>query len=168
MTQIAYLIHAHNEPELCLRLINKLQSEQSLFFIHWDRKSNFSYLKFKELTQGIKNVQIFSEFEMFWMGYSLVDATLFLMKRALEYSNQIKYFVLLSGQDYPIKPITEINHFFDNNNKDFISLNKLKDLGSDFMVKTESHHFLENNLWNPKSNSRNQLLYRLYFRNLSK
>lgn len=163
MAKIAYLIQAHHEPELCLRLIDGLDNPQNTFFIHWDKKSELDCKKFKRLIENRNNIHIYSEYKMFWMGYSLVAATILLMRKALELEPQADYLVLMSGQDYAIKSANEINEFYSNSQSDYISLNKLAAMGSEFLKKTDYHHFLESDYWNPKSPQKNNILFKLYF-----
>lgn len=161
MPKIAFLIQAHNEPELCIKLIHQLNHEDSLFFIHWDSKFKKEGETVEKEFTNHKNVFFYSEFEMFWMGISQVKATLLLLKNAL--LHKFDYCVLLSGQDYPIKPTKDIFEFFEKEKCNFISLNYLKSMGPNFPQKVENYHFLESNLWNPKSSTKNNLMFKIYF-----
>lgn len=163
MSRIVYLIQAHHEPDLCIRLIERLQGPNAAFFIHWDQKSESEAAKVIQYASSQNNVHLFSEFKMYWMGYSLVGATILLMQKAIESGFDFKYAVLLSGQDYPIKSKENIHGFFDQHSRDFISFNRLDRLGNKYLRKIESHHFLENSLWNPKSTTKNKWLHKLYF-----
>ncbi len=100
---------------------------------------------------------------MFWLGYSLVAATIFLMRKAITSLHQPDYLILLSGQDYPIKTKKQINDFYSNTTLDYISLNKLTAMGTEFTKKTAYFHFLENRFWNPKSKVKIDFLYKIYF-----
>lgn len=117
-----YLVLAHKNPDQLSRLINKLQDERSYFFIHIDLKSDIE--KFKaQLT--LPNVHFIKDrLDCIWGDYSQVLATLNLIKEALKIADE-GYFILLSGQDYPIKPLKAINEYLiENKSADFISFSE--------------------------------------------
>src|ERR1035437_876794 len=117
---IAYLILAHNQPLLLKRLIDRLNQPNVRFYVHIDKKTkNIDF--FKTTLSGYSNVTIISTREVNWMGYTTIDAELDMMKVAYQSGIKFKYYVLMSGQDYPIKGNNYINNFFNTYNNDFIS-----------------------------------------------
>lgn len=118
--KIAYLILAHNTPKHLQRLITALSSGSSSFFIHLDKKSNIDDFL------GIKgnNVHFTRErVPVFWGDFSIVEATLILLRTALADRCNFDRFVLLSGADYPLRSAAYIEQFFESNpNKEFINL----------------------------------------------
>ena len=115
MIKKVYLIQAHQYPEQLFRLINKLNDSNSCFYIHIDLKSNID--AFKNLIKGENIVFIKERVDCIWGDFSQVKATLNTIKEAFTQNNHDKTtrFILLSGQDYPIKAMSGINNFFDNN-----------------------------------------------------
>ena len=92
----AFLILAHSNPQFVARLVNSLVAPNHYFFIHIDKKSkeDFSCLK------QIPNCTFLKKrVSCNWGGFSLVEATLNLLKEAKAADN-FSYFHLLSGTDY--------------------------------------------------------------------
>ncbi|WP_158903624.1 beta-1,6-N-acetylglucosaminyltransferase [Burkholderia sp. L27(2015)] len=106
--KIAYLILAHNNPTHFHRLIQRLSSEDVYFYVHIDAKADLS------LFRGIAHPRLrFCEErkDCAWGDISLVDATLALVKMALEDETPCDYFVLLSGACYSLQPTGYIDAF---------------------------------------------------------
>lgn len=119
--KIAYLIVAHNNPIHLNRLINALNSDEASFFIHIDEKSPNIF----NLPQRNNIFILNKRLNVYWGGYSQVDATIRLLKKATEF-NKYDYYVLLSGVDYPVKSNKYIKKFFeDNNSYEFIDIYKM-------------------------------------------
>lgn len=112
---IAYIILAHRNPTHLRRLIEKLAHPDDSFFIHLDKKCDL--LEFKKHLQNIQANSFFidNRINAQWGDITIVQATLNLMREAL--NNQIKFdhLILLSGQDYPIKPTRFIRSFYQKN-----------------------------------------------------
>jgi hypothetical protein len=52
---------------------------------------------------------------VYWGDFSQVEATLLLLRLALADQRRFDYFVLLSGADYPLQPVSYIESFFERN-----------------------------------------------------
>lgn len=115
--KIAVLILTHKNAEQAERLANRLQHPDVSVFIHADKKSILSKYSFASYVSLIKdNVSVF------WGDFSPVQATLNSMKEIKEKAEKFDYFILLSGQDYPIKPIENLLQFLEENkHKEFIN-----------------------------------------------
>ena len=159
---IAYLIQAHNQPLLLQRLIDRLNQPHISFFIHFDKKSKVTDSA-RELLKDYKNVQIISEYAVNWMGYTQVAAWIVLMKLAKASGQEFKYFVLMSGQDYPIKNNDEINAFYEQHTCDFLSFVAIKDLAQKFKNKVAYYHFYDVPYINPRHPAKIPFLVYLYF-----
>src|SRR4051812_25185526 len=99
---IAYLILAHNQPQQLERLISRLDQPNAHFYIHIDRKSADKEA-IGAAVAGFKNVHIISNHDVNWMGFKMVESTIELLKLAFNSGIGFKYYVLMSGLDYPIK-----------------------------------------------------------------
>src|SRR4051812_32053868 len=117
---IAYLILAHNQPLQLERLISRLDQPNTHFFIHIDKKSLHKEAIHAALAR-FSNLKIISNYDVNWMGFKMVQSTIDLLTLAFNSGVRFKYFVLMSGQDYPIKSNRFINGFFEKHNEDFIS-----------------------------------------------
>lgn len=123
--RIAYLILAHNTPRHLPRLIQALRSESSEFFVHLDRKSRSRRFRgaMAEPAQFIRERR-----RVHWAEFSIVEATLILIRAALEDPRGFDRFVLLSGADYPIWSAASIETFFKAHpEKEFIDIDSLRD-----------------------------------------
>ncbi|WP_029905208.1 beta-1,6-N-acetylglucosaminyltransferase [Prevotella sp. 10(H)] len=97
--KICYLILAHNNFLHLDRLIDALNDIETSFYIHIDKKAADKY------TSTFQNVKIIPEHtDINWGGFSMVKATLSLMKYGIEYSPEADYYILISGVDYPVRP----------------------------------------------------------------
>jgi hypothetical protein len=110
---IAYLLLVHSQPKQLSRLVKTLESSSSGIFIHVDANSDQS--KFEEAIAEERVQQsvffIKNRIHCLWGHYSLVEATLNLLRKAYNNAQKFDHFVLLSGQDYPTKPLSYIHQF---------------------------------------------------------
>ena len=125
---INYLLLVHKNPCQFQRLITALNASWCNFFVHIDKKSDINV--FKEKVPGGSNVFYVVDEERIdgrWGDLSLVDAALACMRLALE-KNADGRFVLLSGQDYPLRNPEYIKKFFEQHkDNDFMSVYPIPD-----------------------------------------
>jgi len=95
--KIAYLITAYNNYNHLKRLLSALNDSNVVFFIHIDKKSNMP----DNLTE-FDNLVFIERKNVWWAGWSQVDATIRLIRQAISYG--FDYYIFLSGTDYPIRP----------------------------------------------------------------
>lgn len=121
--KIAYLILTHNNPNLLRRVIAALSSESCAFFIHIDLKADIH--EFSVI--GGKNIFLSEQrLPVYWGDFSQVEATMRLMRQALDSSARYDYFVFLQGSDYPLRCSKYIEQFLErNSNWEFMSLVKM-------------------------------------------
>lgn len=116
----AFLILAHQYPNLLLRLVDALMSPYSNIYIHIDRKSvemaNCEIVKMLALRE---NVWIVPSIKTYWGGFSLIQAELILLREAAK-NKENRYFHLISGADFPTKPVMDIIQQFENDIHDYI------------------------------------------------
>ncbi|MGA6119156.1 beta-1,6-N-acetylglucosaminyltransferase [Sphingobacterium anhuiense] len=126
MFKNAFLIICHkNELQVCELIKVLLQDKNNYCIVFCDL--NFSILNaIKTLSISLKQVQIIhSKFKIQWGTFSMVHASLILLEKAYSSRCNFKYYHLISGQDFPIKPIREINSFFKKNNRIYLDYFKL-------------------------------------------
>ncbi len=118
--RLAHLILVHNNPEQLERLLKKMVYSNSDVYIHIDKKADqtqFEYLLSLPNVFFIKNRK-----SVGWGNYSMVDATLVSMQEILDSQKIYSHINLMSGQDYLLKRIEEIEAFyFANSDKSFIA-----------------------------------------------
>jgi Core-2/I-Branching enzyme len=115
---------AHDQPDHLRRMVKALDCDGVRFFIHIDKKVNLSAFSPEILEK--ENVHFLeTRFNVAWMGFSLVESTVMLLREAIR--ERFNYCVLLSGSDYPIKSNIFIKRFFDTATKEFIGFWRLED-----------------------------------------
>jgi len=159
---IAYLILAHNQPLQLERLIERLNNPNADFYIHVDKKST-DVASINEAVAKYKNAKVISVYNVNWMGFNMVKSTLRLIELAHSSAKHYKYYVLLSGQDYPIKTNEYLNDFFYKHHEDFISYNKISHLPDAFTNKVQFFHFPDIAYTNPRSAKKIPILVKLYY-----
>ena len=110
--KIAYLTIAHGNPKHLARLVAALSSSRADFFLHIDLKSDI--LPFAAIEgQAIR----FSDtrISVYWEDYSIVEATLILLRSAFDSAKTFDRIVLLSGADFPVRTSAYIEEFFELN-----------------------------------------------------
>lgn len=114
---IAFAILAHNEPDLVVRLIKRVTIDQDITIVlHWDKNASDDALKkiIKE-TKNITNIVLAERVHCAWGEWSLVQAQLNMIEALKKANIHPDYFYLLSGVDYPIRPIAELKEFLNRN-----------------------------------------------------
>lgn len=109
--RLVYLILAHRRPELVEGLVETLSSHDSVgIYLHVDPRTDLE--PFISTASG-KQIQIVRpRFRANWGSYGLVRATLSGLRFIVEREREPFFFLLLSGQDFPIKPVAAIERFF--------------------------------------------------------
>lgn len=109
--RVVYLILAHRRPELVKVLVATLGSHESVgIYLHVDRRTALAPF----VSAGdAADVQIVKpRFAANWGSYGLVRATLSGLRFIAERERGPYFLVLLSGQDFPVKPVPIIDRFF--------------------------------------------------------
>lgn len=105
----AFLILAHDSPELLQRIVDRLEAPNHYIFIHLDKKSKDPHVKLKtgRYLSDEKRIKVFHG------GFSMILAEIALLKEAFNYDVNIDYFHLISGHDYPCVSNEVFDQFFD-------------------------------------------------------
>lgn len=129
--KVAYLIIAHNQPGLLARLVRALDCEWARFFIHVDAKADLA--PFRDLLQRCDNVIFLwgeQRVKVYWGGFSQVQATLNLLEAAEDSDGDFSRYCLLSGSDFPIKPLAAIKEQFASD-REFMRIDRRLDMASE-------------------------------------
>jgi hypothetical protein len=111
----AYFIALHHKINQFRWLFEAIYSEDDVYCIHVDRKSdNKFYEEVKNYVGSRANVTFLQPKLMTWGGWSQVAIELDAIRVMLKADSDWKYFINLSGQDYPIKPIALIKEKLQN------------------------------------------------------
>ena len=106
MMRVAVLILAHKNKEQLCRLISVLNHSAVDIYIHLDKKSSLSPDDFH-----FENVYFTEKrFDISLFDFSMVDAEIELLRTALAHG-EYGYYILLSGQDYPLRHMDDIYNY---------------------------------------------------------
>jgi hypothetical protein len=110
--RVAYVISAYKLPDQLVRLVQRLESPNSSFAIHVDRKTGSDvYARMQEGLRAVDSVHFLERHTCNWGDFGHVRATLKGLAHLLEDGDPFDYLVLLTGQDYPLRPAEEIEAF---------------------------------------------------------
>ncbi|PIB34627.1 hypothetical protein BFP72_03985 [Reichenbachiella sp. 5M10] len=119
MDKVAFLIIAHKNPEQLRRLVGRLVSERVVFFIHVDKKVDI-----KPFEYALDDVEVvwLKRSRSQWGSIGMIKAIMGGLE-AIRLIPGISRVTLLSGMDYPLKPVERILKFFDEHpSSDFIDI----------------------------------------------
>lgn len=120
--RLNYLILFHKNFDQLTLLIDKLSFENARFFVHVDSKYEMLPGEYQKLKDMRQTTVLKDQVDIKWGGFSLVKATLLLIKSALDVKGgEDDYFILLSAQDFPLQHNSMIyDYYLQNRNKIFI------------------------------------------------
>jgi hypothetical protein len=130
----AYIILAHKYPQQLIRLVIKLNTDKTYFWIHVDKKTKNEV--YQEMVRGLSdysNVYFINKKECCWGDFGVVSASINGIKEILSSNVHCDYIILLSGQCYPIKSNQKIFNFLEQ--MDSHSLVSFFPLPSDVWIK---------------------------------
>jgi hypothetical protein len=134
--KIAVMMTAHKNDKQVNRLINHLSKDFDIF-VHIDKRSS---LKIRET----ENVFVYKKYKVYWGSFNQIMTTLYLLKKA--FKNEYDRYILISGQDLPIKTNEEIKMFFENNDTEYIHIEKIPSLrGWPDMSRLTKYHLNQMN-----------------------
>lgn len=116
----AIMILAHKNIGQICRLVEYFDRNCEIY-IHIDRKQCVKP-EDKEKLLAYRQVKLVTdEYEVYWGGTSVLESELYLLRLAVQQSGA-DYFHLISGQDYPTRPLSYFLNFFNRNvGKEYIS-----------------------------------------------
>ncbi len=138
----AYLILAHNEPDMLRALLLTLDDVRNDVFVHIDRRA--VGLAAAARTWRLRHAGLYvlpDAVAAFWGHESLLDAMLLLFRTA---SGRGRYgaYHLLSGVDLPLKTQDEIHAFFEAHpDREFVAFWDDAAHARDLRRKVDFHHF---------------------------
>lgn len=118
----AYLILAHNEPELLSLLVERLDDVRNDIYIHFDRK--LSVLPdIKTLHAGLCILK--DRVDVRWADVSMLEAEYKLFHAVVDSGCEYSHHHLISGVDLPLKNQDYIHSFFaQHHGKEFVGLHQ--------------------------------------------
>ena len=123
MSKIAYLILCHKNAEAVGDWIDAHLATKSYVAVHFDKRgSDEDFIKLTARFAGNKDVVFVSRRRCGWGEWSLVDATLEMLREALSSFKRATHFFLVSGDCVPIKPAKYIQAALDERSMDYIEV----------------------------------------------
>jgi len=113
--KIAVMMLVHKSADQVKRLVNHLSKDFDIY-VHIDKRISIKI-------QNEENVFVYKKYKAYWGSFNQIMATLYLLAKA--YKKGYDRYVLISGQDLPIKSNGEIIKFFENNQNEYITMAKL-------------------------------------------
>lgn len=139
MKKIAFLILAHTDPKQLQRLVNALLLVGDVY-IHLDAKSNIKDFINQQFPDNAHFID--DRVDVSWAAYSQVHATLNMMKAAINSGNEYSHFMMLSGLDYPIKSVRNLQQLLNANPQhEFIRFYDASE--TDYRVYFDYYWFME-------------------------
>jgi hypothetical protein len=112
--KVAYLIRAHHAPDLLERLVRALAGPEAGIFVHVSRSAEDAvYEEMVSRLSDVEGVEWLPRRTCRYGGFSLVEATLAGLDAILAAGMRPGHTLLLSGQDYPLRPRGEIEAFLE-------------------------------------------------------
>lgn len=120
---VAYLVLAHRKPAQTVRLVRRIADGSAAVVIHLDAQmSDLDVEAVSQSLHDIPNVHYVPRIRCEWARWSLVQASLDAIAVMLDACPDAAYGILLSGQDYPLKPLDTRQSFLQQaNGRSFIS-----------------------------------------------
>lgn len=108
----AYLIIAHNQPELLKILLKSLDYSDNDIYVHLDKKmGNISLDPYYEAVKYSGLYFLSNRLDVRWGDFSQIECELRLLEASIPQKYQ--YYHLMSGVDLPLKSQEEIHSFFN-------------------------------------------------------
>ena len=117
MAKFLYLIASHTNPDQVVRLVNTIVkgSSDSQVLIHHD----YSNCYLNPSAFEMSNVHVLEDtVSVGWGEFSMIQMELNCINWLVANAVKFDWLIFLSGQDYPIKPIAEIEKFLEHTEHD--------------------------------------------------
>jgi hypothetical protein len=112
--RLAYIVSAYHRLPQVARLVRRLKTDGASFFVHVDKKTDgAAYASLRSSLEDLPAVHFLDRHICHWGGFGHVRATLKGIDALLRRGDDFDYAILLTGQDYPIKPNEFVARFFE-------------------------------------------------------
>ncbi|HZO49359.1 MAG TPA: beta-1,6-N-acetylglucosaminyltransferase [Gaiellaceae bacterium] len=115
-SRVAYVVLAHKHPRQVARLVRRLATDRARFLVHLDRRAGPSVEReLRGALDGVARVRFLRRRRCYWGGFGMVGATLEALATLVGGDEPFDHVLLLSGQDYPLRPAEEVERFLGAN-----------------------------------------------------
>ncbi len=127
----AIIILAHNDIEFLIHLVEYFCQDCDVF-VHIDKKAQVSGDELERLRSLPQVKEVYQKYTVHWGGFSILKVQLFLLRESFRLS-EAQTFHVISGHDYPIKPLnTFLNFFQENKDYNYVAFGRVAPVGIDF------------------------------------
>jgi len=106
---VAYCLLAHKNPAQIARLLRALEHPDNLVVLHYEKRAPRSeHQALAALARDYSNVHLLLSRPILWGRFSQVGTQLEGLERCLELGGQWSHFITLTGQDFPLRPQSQI------------------------------------------------------------
>lgn len=105
--RVIYFVASHTNPDQVARLISRLRRDSPTSFVLVHHDESQSHLAPERFADDAHVAVIPSALEVEWGGFSQVEMVLRGIETLIASKREFDWLVLLSGQDYPIRPIAD-------------------------------------------------------------
>lgn len=106
---LAFLILAHKNAHQVARLFHAIHRPEDVVVLHFDRRADAALHRLgRELARVHPNVILLRSRTILWGGAEMAVVQMAAMAAALRASDRWHHFINLTGQDFPIKPIADL------------------------------------------------------------
>src|SRR5262245_9084885 len=110
--KLAYFIAAHRLERQFEWLFRALWNPDDMYVIHLSKSASDQCVReIKRLAEDRPNVHFLQQMAVAWGGWSLVEIHLEAIRFLCRQPGAWRYFINLSGQDYPVRPPEELRAF---------------------------------------------------------
>jgi hypothetical protein len=114
--RLAYIISAYKDLGQLERLVRRISTDNTVVLVHVDKKtSDRDYAALVSSLTDLGSVGFLSRHVCHWGGFGHVRATLKGIEELGRTQASFDHVLLLTGQDYPLKPNHAIERFFEAN-----------------------------------------------------
>src|SRR5581483_6780525 len=115
-SRVVYVVLAHKHPGQVARLVRRLATDRARFLVHLDRRAGgAAERELRGALAGVPRVRFLRRRRCYWGGFGMVAATLDALETLARGDEPFDHVLLLSGQDYPLRPAEEIERFLGAN-----------------------------------------------------
>jgi len=109
--KLACIVLAHHRPSQLALLLARLSHPQVRIYLQIDRRARIGPFNTELAARDLGEITLLPRHQSRWGGLGLLDAEIDGLRRGL--ADRCDYFLLLSGQDFPLWPIERVLAFFE-------------------------------------------------------
>jgi hypothetical protein len=108
--KLACIVLAHRLPKQLARLLSMLRHPRVRVYLHIDRRKSLAPFTRALSEAGVQDVVFIPRHASWWSSVGTIDAALEGLMAGVD--EDCDYFIVISGQDFPLQPMDEIVAFF--------------------------------------------------------